>query len=85
MAKPPHQSEECEMRVIATLPSAESPPQEWIQIIRGEFLESPGLHLTKPQAQRLWGLDAETCETLLDSLVDQHFLRRTVRDQYARL
>ena len=28
--------------------------------VRGEFLEMPGLRLTRAQAQRLWGLDEET-------------------------
>jgi hypothetical protein len=37
----------------------------WLQIIRGEFQEVPGLHLTRPQVQRLWDLDAATCDALL--------------------
>ena len=57
---------------------------DWRQMVRGEFQEIPGLHLTQRQAQRLWGLDAATCEALLDSLVQEHFLRRTSSDQYAR-
>ena len=58
---------------------------EWSQIVRGEFQEMPGLHLTKPQAQRLWGLDATTCESLLESLVAAKFLKRTPHGQYARV
>ena len=50
---------------------------EWLQIIRAEYLEMPGLHLTEPQAQRLWGLDALTSHTLLETLVASGFLRRT--------
>lgn len=50
---------------------------EWLQIIRGEYLEMPGLHLTSAQAQLLWGLDAVTSEALLESLVADGFLRRT--------
>jgi len=49
----------------------------WLQIIRGEFAEVPGLHLTRQQFQRLWGLDGETCNTLLVVLIDQKFLRQT--------
>jgi hypothetical protein len=45
--------------------------------VRAEFLEMPGLCLTIEQAQRLWSLDAGTCETLLTSLIDSRFLRRT--------
>jgi hypothetical protein len=58
---------------------------DWLQIVRGEFHEVPGLHLTKPQAQRLWGLDETTCESLLESLVAANFLKRTARGQYARV
>ena len=57
---------------------------DWVQIIRGEFVESPGLHVTRPQAQRLWGLDAVRCDALLDALVASGFLRRTPKGGYAR-
>lgn len=50
--------------------------------IRAEFLEMPGLCLTIEQAQRLWSLDRATCETLLRSLTDARFLRRTDRDVF---
>ena len=42
----------------------------------------PGLHLTKPQVQRLWGLDAATCDVLLDALEANSVLRRTSRNGY---
>ena len=45
--------------------------------IRSEYLEMPGLRLTRRQAQRLWGLDEHTCAQLLDSLTESRFLRRT--------
>jgi hypothetical protein len=45
--------------------------------IQGEFLEMPGLRLTAAQAQRLWGLDHEACQDLLDALVSKKFLART--------
>jgi hypothetical protein len=50
----------------------------------GEFLEMPGLRLTCPQAQRLWGLDEPTCRELLEFLVDAKFLRRSSGGMYAR-
>ena len=37
----------------------------------------PGLRLTTAQAQRLWGLDRESCEALLGALVDARFLCKT--------
>lgn len=56
---------------------------DWLPLIRGEFRESPGLILTKAQVRRLWGLDAETCDEVLDALVASSFLRKTERDMYA--
>ena len=53
--------------------------------ICGEFLEMPGLQLTRPQAQRLWGLDEQTCALLLESLTEQGFLYRRHDGMYARL
>jgi DNA-binding IclR family transcriptional regulator len=58
---------------------------DWLEIIRAEYLEIPGLNLTKPQIQRLWGLDAPTCDALLDSLVEGGFLRRTSSNVYVRV
>ena len=57
---------------------------DWITVIRSEYLEMPGLHLTSRQAQRLWNLDPVTCEALLAALVDTRFLRRTPAGVYAR-
>lgn len=57
---------------------------DWLHIVRAEYLESPGLRLTKDQVQRLWGLDPPTCEALLAALVDVRFLRCTHRDAYVR-
>ena len=56
----------------------------WVQLIRSEYLAMPGLSLTRAQAQRLWGLDPETCETLLDQMVLARFLRRTPNARYVR-
>lgn len=51
----------------------------------GEFLEMPGLQLTRPRAGRLWALDEETCTRILELLVKTKFLRLTGPDTYARL
>jgi hypothetical protein len=50
-----------------------------------EFVEMPGLHLTLEQAQRLWALDAPTCTSLLERLVDLKFLARDADGRYGRL
>lgn len=47
---------------------------EWLQIIRGEYLEIPGLKLTRDQIQRFWDLDAEDCQSVLDTLLREQFL-----------
>jgi hypothetical protein len=57
---------------------------DWIHLIRSEYLEIPGLHLTRNQVQRLWGLDAVMCDTLLETLIDVRFLRRTHAGAYVR-
>ena len=41
---------------------------------RGEYREMPGMRLTIDQAMRLWDLDRQTCQTLLNSLVAARFL-----------
>ena len=52
--------------------------------IRSEFLEMPGLRLTRVQAQRLWTLDEQTCTRLLGALVEAKFLQKNSADQYGR-
>jgi hypothetical protein len=51
----------------------------------GEFLEMPGLCLTLAQAQRLWGLDACSCQKIMDLLVEVRFLCDTRDGKYRRL
>jgi hypothetical protein len=57
---------------------------DWLQLIRAEYLEIPGLSLTKRQVQRLWNLDQLTTEAVLAALVDQKFLRCTRHHAYVR-
>jgi hypothetical protein len=53
--------------------------------IRNEFLETPGLRLTMPQASRLWGLEPSACEEVIDVLVQSAFLRRTPAGMVTRI
>ena len=53
--------------------------------IRGEFREMPGLRLTVPQAERLWQLGHDDCETALDALVQEGFLGITEDGTYVAL
>ena len=58
---------------------------DWLQLIRAEYSEVPGLHLTRPQAVELWALDPWVCDALLNALVDARFLRHTNDDAYERV
>ena len=57
---------------------------DWLQLIRAEYREIPGLSLTRQQVQRLWGLDLVTTEAVLAALVDVKFLRCTLHHVYVR-
>jgi hypothetical protein len=50
---------------------------QWLRRIQSEYREIPGLKLTMPQAQRLWGLDGHVCEALFEVLIASRFLRKT--------
>jgi Fic family protein len=57
---------------------------EWVQRIRKEYRENPGLRLTGPQAVRLWGLEPRTCNAILTELVATGFLERVSGDMFVR-
>jgi hypothetical protein len=59
-------------------------PDETLRRVRGEYLEMPGLCLRPEQARRLWGLDADTCARVLDSLVQAGFLCRAADGTFRR-
>lgn len=50
-----------------------------------EYVEMPGLRLSCKQGQRLWSVDADTCTSVLNNLVDLKFLVRGTDGNYARL
>ena len=52
--------------------------------IQSEYREMPGLSLTVPQAQRLWGLDRNTCAFVLATLVDRRALKQTRSGRFVR-
>lgn len=55
-----------------------------LQRMRSEFIEMPGMRLTRDQAARLCGLDRRTSERLLERLVDAGFLFRNESGWYRR-
>ena len=52
--------------------------------VQAEYTEMPGLSVTLPQAQRLLGIDRQTCVVVIRTLVDRRFLRRTPQGTYVR-
>jgi len=58
---------------------------EVLRRVQCEFLEMPGLRLTAPQARRLWGLDAASCDALLGALVESRFLFKTRDGAFTRV
>jgi hypothetical protein len=58
---------------------SDPPTAAWTRHIRAEYLEISGLHLTKCQVQRLWGLGPVTCQAIFAALRDVKFPKRTHR------
>jgi hypothetical protein len=54
------------------------------QRIRAEYVQMPGLSLSPEQVQRLFGVDAELCASVLEALVQSGFLSRRSDGAYAR-
>jgi hypothetical protein len=52
--------------------------------IQNDFLDTPSLTLTLPQAQKRFSVDEITCEAVLGTLVDAGVLARTSDDAYVR-
>jgi diguanylate cyclase (GGDEF)-like protein len=60
------------------------PRERLLATIQAEFRDMPGLCLTIPQAQRLWGLDRTECKAVFDALLESHFLTRTSSGTFIR-
>jgi hypothetical protein len=65
--------------------TAQASIHDRLRLIQTEYLEVPGLHVTRQQAEGRWGLDTLTSEALLDALVDAGFLRRSRDGRYTRI
>ena len=61
------------------------PHNTLLKRIRAEYLEMPGLRLTREQAQRLCGVERTLCQQVLDMLVDMKFLCIKPNGTYARV
>jgi len=67
-----------------TKPETTAALHELLQRIEREYLEMPGLCVTAPQAERLWGLDSTTCAFALMTLIQRGVLKRTPTGTYVR-
>jgi len=56
----------------------------WIDRVRAEYVEMPGLALTRWQMRRMWLLDAPLCDAVVDTLVASGFLWLRADNRYAR-
>jgi hypothetical protein len=63
----------------------EKPVVEWTERVRSEYLEMPGLTLTRSQMCRFWILDSSLCDAVVDGLVASGFLCRRPNNTYARV
>ena len=59
---------------LAGLTTAPDALSAFVERVRGEVREMPGLALTLAQAGRLWSLDLSTCADVLARLVSTGFL-----------
>ena len=55
------------------------------RLVWAEYAEMPGLSVTLAQAQRLWGVDEQTCRGAFDALIARGILRRTTKGRYIRV
>jgi hypothetical protein len=58
--------------------------RDWQSLVLDAYAAQPTLSLTVRQAQRLWSMDAPTCQQVLDGLVRSGVLTRTVDERYCR-
>jgi hypothetical protein len=70
------------LRSCLYMASTRAHATDWLGVIKAEYRESPGLRLTRPQVQRLWGLDDQACTAVLDTLIASRFLVKTARNAY---
>jgi hypothetical protein len=52
--------------------------------IQDDFVRTPWLALTLPTARKRFGVDAVTCEAVLNALADAHVLSRSRQGIYVR-
>jgi hypothetical protein len=61
-----------------------SPIASAVHLLRGVYLEEPGVRLSARDASLLSGLEPSTCQIILEVLADAQFLRRSPDGQFVR-
>ena len=77
----------CDSIMMKGLPEIEAESEAIRRLTRrvqAEYSEMPGLSVTMPQAQRLLGIDRQTCAVVMRTLINRGFLKRTQKDTYIR-
>ena len=59
------------------MPNHDADLNRWVALVKGEYRDMPGLNLTKAQVRRMWGLEDDDCDLVLQRLQASHFLRVT--------
>ena len=62
-----------------------SAPDRFLERIRAEYLEMPGLRLKHEQVERLCGVEHAVCQKALDALVEAKFLCVKADGAYGRV
>jgi hypothetical protein len=62
-----------------------STADRFLERIRAEYLEMPGLRLTREQVGRLCGVESTLCQSVLNALVEVRFLCVSDGGVYARV
>lgn len=62
-----------------------SAPDRFLERIRAEYLEMPGLRLKTAQVERLCGVEHAVCQMALDTLVEARFLSVKADGTYGRV
>jgi hypothetical protein len=58
--------------------------ESFVRRIHSEYVENPDLRLTRWQFQRLWNLDSDECEMVLERLVRTMFLEEASDGTFVR-
>lgn len=68
----------------SSIAASETMIEELLRRVRAEFLEMPGLRVTRAQARRLWSLEPALCEAVLAALVEANFLVESRNESFMR-